>query len=586
MSVEELNLAQGTLRPNIFGAAALALVALAPTLLAFNAPPSPTLLNQAAAWACWGLVATYATRSAVAPWRVAAGLSAPTSFALTLLTLGGLAAWLLGTLPTGLAASGIVTVVAAAAIAVLGASMAPQRTWWTWWFAAWVAAATLNGLAGTVQVFATTWTDGSWIAAASGGRAVGNLRQPNHLASLLLWGAVSVVALVELGPLGRSLARRCAAALLFGFLVAAVMLTGSRTGMVGVLLLAFWGIADKRMSRFSRLLLMAAPLVYAAAWQLSALWSAAQSLPAIGAAQRVAQAEITTGRRQTWSNTLTLIRQQPLTGTGFGEFNLAWTLTPFSERWPEFFDHTHNLPLQILVEHGVVVGVLIVAALCWALWSAFARTRAMEGKQGVAARAFFMTVLLMAFHSMLEYPLWYAHFLFPTAFACGVCLGMREPPKPPREGPAHWTLVIGVALVVGAGVMMWDYRRVSAIFAPSEQDERTLVERIHDGQRSWFFAHHADYARLTALEEVAPPSTAEFRRATHYLLDTRLLTAWARAYAREGDVERARWIADRLRELKHPSAEPFFKACVDPAVTAKPFQCTSASTVFDWREFR
>jgi O-antigen ligase len=565
--------------------ASLPLAALLPTLIALNAPPSPTALNQAAAWACWGLVTTYSTRSAATEGGVATVLTAPLAFALTLSALGGFAAWVLGALPLGLAASGAATVFAAAAIAVLSASMAPQRTWWTWWFAAWIAAATLNGLAGAVQVFAPSWADGSWIAAASGGRAVGNLRQPNHLASLLLWGAVSVVALVDLGSLGRSLARRCAAALLFGFLVAAVMLTGSRTGMVGVLLLAVWGLADKRMSRFSRLLLLAAPLVYAAAWQLSALWSAAQSLPAIGAAQRVAQAEITTGRRQTWSNALTLIEQQPLTGTGFGEFNIAWTLTPFSKRWPEFFDHTHNLPLQVLVEHGVVVGGLIVAALCWALWSAFARTRAIEGTEGVAARAFFMTVLLMALHSMLEYPLWYAHFLFPTAFACGVCLGMRERATPSRDEPAHWTLVIGVALVVGAGIMAWDYRRVGAIFAPSEQDERTLVERIHDGQRSWFFAHHADYARLTALEEVAPPSTAEFRRATHYLLDTRLLTAWARAYAREGDVERARWIADRLRELKQPSAEPFFKPCTDPAVTAKPFQCTPASTVFDWREF-
>jgi hypothetical protein len=112
------------------------------------------------------------------------------------------------------------------------------------------------------------------------------------------------------------------------------------------------------------------------------------------------------------------------------------------------------------------------------------------------------------------------------------------------------------------------------------------MQRIEDGQRSWLFSHHADYARITALEDVSPPTPADFRRASHYLLDTRLLTAWASAYAREGDVERARWIADRLRELRQPLADPFFAPCADAAVADKPFQCTPASRVFTWRDFR
>jgi O-antigen ligase len=565
---------------------ALVLAAVVPSLLAMNVPPSPTLLNQAAAWACWGLVATYATRRAVLPLSAAGKRSAPLWAALLLVAASALGAWWFGALPFGLAASSAGTVLGAAALAVLGAAMAPQRAWWPCWFGAWAVSATLNGVAGAVQVFAPAWADGEWIArASSGGRAVGNLRQPNHLASLLLWGAVSVLALVELGTLGRSAARRAVAALVFSFLIAAVMLTGSRTGMVGVALLALWGLLDRRLSRFARALLWAAPVVFAAAWGLGTLWSSAHEAQAIGAAQRVGQAEVTSGRRQTWSNALVLIAQQPLAGTGLGEFNLAWTLTPFGARWPEFFDHTHNLPLQVLAEMGLLAGGLVLVGLALSLWKGFVRAGAVEGADGAAARAFLVTVLLMVLHSMLEYPLWYAYFLLPTAFVGGVCLGIDAPPRPPRDTPALGSLALGVALVLGAGAMAWDYRRVSAIFAPSEQDERTLVERIHDGQRSWFFAHHADYARLTALEEVAPPSTAEFRRATHYLLDTRLLTAWARAYAREGDVERARWIADRLRELKQPSAEPFFKPCTDPAVTAKPFQCTPASTVFDWREF-
>jgi hypothetical protein len=195
-------------------------------------------------------------------------------------------------------------------------------------------------------------------------------------------------------------------------------------------------------------------------------------------------------------------------------------------------------------------------------------------------------VLMIGLHSLLEYPLWYAYFLLPTAFAFGVCLGMTRETAAARERPALWTMAVGVALGVGATLMVVDYRRVSAIFAPSESDERTLVERIQDGQRSWFFAHHADYARITTFEETSPPTLADFRRATHFLLDTRLLIAWANAYARSGDIERARWIADRLRELKQPSAAPYFAPCSDAAVTDKPYQCTNASRTFNWRDFK
>ena len=54
-----------------------------------------------------------------------------------------------------------------------------------------------------------------------------------------------------------------------------------------------------------------------------------------------------------WANTLALIRMHPWTGVGLGEFNLAWSLTPFPGRPIAFFDHTHNLVLQFAVELGL-----------------------------------------------------------------------------------------------------------------------------------------------------------------------------------------------------------------------------------------
>ena len=44
------------------------------------------------------------------------------------------------------------------------------------------------------------------------------------------------------------------------------MLSGSRTGAIGILTLAGWGLLDRRLSRAARLALIAAPLVYALLW--------------------------------------------------------------------------------------------------------------------------------------------------------------------------------------------------------------------------------------------------------------------------------------------------------------------------------
>ncbi len=111
-------------------------------------------------------------------------------------------------------------------------------------------------------------------------------------------------------------------------------------------------------------------------------------------------------------------------------------------------------------------------------------------------------VLLMALHSQLEYPLWYAYFLLPTAFAWGLCLGRPQGAAaahaPPDRG--RWLLASGAAMVVAAVAMVWDYSRVVAIFAPPIDSTATLADRIIEGRHSWFFAHHADYALVTTIE--------------------------------------------------------------------------------------
>ena len=563
--------------------------AAAPTLLAYNVAPSPTFLNQALALGLWG-VWVAATQPA---WPVRS--AAPLLAALAVLMGAAGVSWLAGGLPSSLALSALGLLLAAAVVAAGGAGVrARPHAEATFAAFCWALAVTAacNVLLSALQVFAPGLGDGRWgdWLAASGipGRAVGNLRQPNHLSSVLTWGCVAVVGLLELRRLPARWAGPALAAMVF-----AIVLTASRTGLLSVLLLALWGLADRRLQRPTRALLLAAPLVYALAWWGMAQWAAA-SAHSFGGAARLAETDISGSRFGIWANTLAMIRQQPWTGVGFGEFNFAWTLTPFPGRPIAFFDHTHNLPLQLAVELGLPLATLVLALLAWALWRAL-RAAWWPSAQGapqatgglhVAQRCAVMLVLMIGLHSLLEYPLWYAYFLLPAAWAWGFALPPGAAVRMPAPAPVAVGLQ-GMALLVTASAVLsvLDYKRVVDIFTAPE-NAAPLSARVAAGQRSVFFAHHADYAAATT-EVAVPDKQAAFDGATHFLLDSRLMMAWSQFLAEQGRVDAARHVAQRLREFKKTDAASFFAECdpplAAPAASAAPAYCAAPTQALDWR---
>lgn len=367
---------------------------------------------------------------------------------------------------------------------------------------------------------------------------------------------------------------------LFVALLFAVVLSASRTGAVGVLLLAAWGAIDRGLSRPVRLLLLLAPVGYAAMWfALSVGSEAATGDRGFGGAGRLAANDMTDPRVAIWANAIELIAAHPWLGVGIGEFNFAWTLTPFPDRPRQFFDHTHNLPLQLMVEMGVPAAVLVLALLLFGLWRALSTAVRATGPAAISLRCLSMMLLLVALHSLLEYPLWYAHFLLPAALVWGLVLG--APRAAPAAAGARGELLRPVAVAVAAGgaMMLADYARVVAIFAPPAE-ARPLAERILIGQRSWFFAHHADYARVTATIE---PRLEMYQRPLHHLLDARLMIAWSVTLAANGEVDRARHVARRLAEFGHPQAREFFAPCDKPD---PPWQCRPAERSYGWQDFR
>ncbi len=569
----------------------------APALLAHNFPPSATFFNQAVALAGWALsaaVAFYAhQRQLTAPWRC----SSPAIAALLVMMTGAIGSMAFQRLPSALALSSVTLLmvgILALLMGVFAGSSLIARDAFVAICGALLAAGLCSLAPAIVQVFVPGAADGDWIARAStAGRAGGNLRQPNHLSSLLLWSMAALIWLYEMvaarQPSESLKPWRVATVLLLAALIFGDVLTVSRTGTVCIILLALWGMVDKHLSRFTRILLWLVPVIYIACWFGMSEWMDAQGF---AGATQLNKSDPSSSRFGIWSNTIELIKQNPWFGVGWGEFNFAWTLTPFPNRPVAFFDHTHNLPLQLLVELGIPLGTLVLALLAWSLWKAFMACRRAQPPESLMVRTAFVMVLMMVVHSMLEYPLWYAYFLLPTAFMLGICVGHGEPVTEAEAAtrPASPWLrrsLIGASLVLVLGTVysVFDYLKVAAIFSADE--DTPLSYRIREGQKSTFFAHHADYAAATTAEH---PSTqmAAFRRAPHFLLDTRLMLAWAKAYAEKGDVERARYIAARLREFRNPDSAEFFAECDAPRAPGQPapFQCAPPTRSFTYQDFK
>jgi O-antigen ligase len=583
--------------------------AAAPSLLVYNVAPSPTFLNQALACALWG---GFVLTCGVALPRKGA---MPLLLALLLLAMAVCWSWTAWGLPNSLTLSALSLLAACMLLMLAGqaagendlaargpgaASSGPGAQFFALFCWAWLGAGLLNLLVACIQVFAPGLADGQWVAVPNiAGRAMGNLRQPNHLSSLLMWACVAVVGLLLLRRLALAWAAVLLAALVFG-----VVLTASRTGGLSVALLALWALLDRRLPKPARVLLLATPLMYALAWWGLSQW-AALSQSAFGGEQRLAETDISGSRFGIWANTWQLILQQPWTGVGFGNFNFAWTLTPFPGRPTAFFDHSHNLPLQLAAELGLPLAALVMALLLWALargWHGALQHN--DQGLGAAQRCALLMVVMIGLHSLLEYPLWYAYFLLPAAWAFGYALagdGHEEGParslQRPVAHPLRWALPAGGALLsLMAVAAVVDYRQVTLIYR-SHGQALPLGLRIAAGQRSPLFAHHGDYAAATSRWQSSRPGSRvdpAFDRASRNLLDTRLMMAWSQALAAQGDTDRARYLAARLREFGKSDAASFFEACPDaaqPAGTLAPgpddqrFACEQPATALQWRDF-
>jgi len=594
---------------------ALALLAVVgPTLIAAHDPPSVTFYNQALAVLGWGLwLAWLAGRPSVrAGGAGRAGLLAVGAMLLVQATLA-LSAGAFSPLPLGLGLMGGGMALAALLTLCMGWRLGcgPERKQGaSAFFGALAVAGGVGLLLSVVQVFEPAWADGRFIAIPNmAGRAVGNLRQPNHFSTLMVFACVGMAWLGARGRVNARLAAACMA-----LFIGVVVLTASRTGMLGMAFLTLWGLLDRRLPRTIRWTLIGAPALYALAWAGMWLWSHTDHSVAFAAEARLNDgSDISSSRFGIWSNVLTLIGQQPWTGVGYGRFNFAWTMTPFPGRPVAFFDHTHNLLLQWAVEFGLPLAALMVAlSLFGFVVMLRPRPDAPAGADQVGVAGAASVIVAMAgLHSLLEYPLWYSHFLLPTAFAFGLGLSVRTrrvEDTSTRAGPSHIGAACGALMALMALWCALDYQAAANIYAPRPCVQANMLtplrpgespgwlrqvcpgpldQRIAFGMAMPWWGYQADYARVNAPDDDEPSLPPEaFRRTVHNLLDARLMMAYARSLAEHGQVDKARYVVQRLHEFRTPAAKPWKAMCeaAPEAGEPRPFQCEAPTGAYTWRD--
>jgi O-antigen ligase len=540
----------------------VAVVVAGPLVFAYQLPPQPAFLNQilsAAGWLVIALVVALAASKSSLVSCFATGSKASWCWLAfwMLLLAATVASGVRGAAPWFSLVTPIATMLLVIALicAVLRSDGATARSLLLGVFLGFVIAAATNAFVALLQIAAPRWHDDVWIAAIQGERAYGNLRQPNLLALVALWGGLGAFVVTRSNVLRAIL---CVPPLF------AIWASGSRAGWlalaiavsaVAAYLYAHAHEGDRRTPasntgadahRSSRRLRIAIGLAVVAVALIASL------VGVYGLSDRTDRALAATLRLSLWHDMLQVIASYPFLGVGYGQLNFAWTLTPLASRSGDVFDHAHNLPLNFAVELGLPLALALLALLVAAIAMGCRHYRH-------PSRWLVLGAIAIAFwQSLFEYPLWFVHFLLPVAALA--TLLVRGPDEPAGQQSANSSLrglqrtVLAGTFIAGIALLLWlalGYRDVAQIYANANDRFKTL-QAIDRAQPHFVYGHYADYAKIMLFGERATSDL--FRRTTRSLIDEKLLSAWVQTLLREGRHEEAHYLQERAREFAfHPS---------------------------------
>ena len=158
-------------------------------------------------------------------------------------------------------------------------------------------------------------------------------------------------------------------------------------------------------------------------------------------------------RAELWKRAIDIWQSSPWIGTGAGSFlGKTYEIAPLDQHHP-FDAYAHNSALHILAEFGLIGGGVILVLALWWIWKLYQRRGSLNG--GDATLLAWIGIICA--YSMLEFPLWYAHYLLFFGFLLGLLI-RPEWSSLWRTAPVRATIVgLGLACLAGCGLLLRDY---------------------------------------------------------------------------------------------------------------------------------
>lgn len=243
---------------------------------------------------------------------------------------------------------------------------------------------------------------------APGHSPYANVAQPNQLASMLFLGVVGLLFLYERGRV-----RGTAAMLAYLMLAGGLVMTGSRTAwlLMGLAAVGLWLACGRAPLQIGRARIAGAAVAFLL---LLATWAPLNELLLLAPGRTFAVQSQVGPRPLLWATMTDAISRQPLFGYGWGQGLVAQSrVVDQHPAGGRLMEHSHNLPMDLMVWTGVPLALLLCTLLAWWFW------RQLRASRSAAQVCLLAGVSGVFVHALLEYPLSYAYFLLPVGMMMG-----------------------------------------------------------------------------------------------------------------------------------------------------------------------
>ncbi|MDO9199526.1 PglL family O-oligosaccharyltransferase [Rhodoferax sp.] len=383
-----------------------------------------------------------------------------------------------------------------------------------------------------------------------GDRAMGNLGQPNQLATLLLMGMAAFSYVYERRVIGRPVFF-----LGIGFMTGVLILTQSRAGMLSALVVAaflIWkkGTTTSRLSAKAVVCWVACFLIgtFSLPYLSEALLLA--DVRSISAAEPVSQ------RWRMWQQIAYAVAQSPWVGYGWNQTPTAHAAGAIAFPSSVTYTNAHNFVMDMLAWNGLPLGILLTGAIAYWFVTRIWATVRLDAVHAMAC------LLPIAVHSMLEYPFAYAYFLI----AAGLMVGIVEAAMVRVKTTAvnvGWAWGFLAAWVAVGSYLTYEYFLIEEDFRIVRFENLRIgkTPETYDIPHVWMASHMA--AMLKAARQVAEPDMSKadmenMRRVSERFAYGAVRFRYALALALNGDPAGA---TRQLAIIRGIYGEGYYAAC-------------------------